>query len=143
MEDLSIREKIFYGLICSENHVYKHWYRRFINAGVDLGRIRRVINRIRNWYQWCDEWSKEGEHLERLAQQARSDNSLFSARQFFHQAAGCFHIGQHFFYIDPDQKRAAEIRLRQNYCKALEHYLMIKDQFDWKSPLGNQSFQDT
>lgn len=122
MQKLSTKEKIFYSLICNEKRVYKHWYRRFINAGVDLGRIRRVIGRIENWYRWCEEWSKEGEHLERLAQQARSDNSLYSARQFYHQAAGCFHIGQHFFYIDPDQKRKAEVKLRQNYKNAVDLY---------------------
>jgi len=51
MEKLSIKEKIFYSLVCSDKQVYQHWYHRYLNAGVDLDRIRRVVARIGNWYQ--------------------------------------------------------------------------------------------
>lgn len=51
MENLSIKEKIFYSLVCSDKQVYQHWYHRYLNAGVDLDRIRRVVARIGNWYQ--------------------------------------------------------------------------------------------
>lgn len=119
---LSPKERVFYRLVCSEDRVYKHWYQRFLNSGVDLGRIRRVVGRIKSWYQWCQEWSREGERLELLAHLAQAENNICSARSYYHQAAGCFHIGQHFFYIDPDQKKAAETRLRQNYRNALALY---------------------
>jgi len=90
-----------------------------LNAGVDLDRIRRVVARINNWYQWCFEWSAEGERLERMAEEALEEGKTTSAKAFFHEAAGCFHIGQHFFYIDPEQKMQAESRLRKNYEKAI------------------------
>ena len=44
---LTLKEKFFYSLICNENRVYKHWYTRFLLAGMDLERVRRVVNRIR------------------------------------------------------------------------------------------------
>jgi dienelactone hydrolase len=122
MENLSIKERIFYGWVCNEQRVYKYWYRRYLNAGVDLDRIRRVVARIKNWYAWCSEWSREGELLENLAEDALSKGNTYSARVFFHQAAGCFHIGQHFFYIDPDQKTRAEERLRTEYERAIALY---------------------
>jgi alpha-beta hydrolase superfamily lysophospholipase len=122
MKRLSIKEKVFYGVICNEHRVYRHWYRRYLNAGVDLGRIQRVVARIKNWYQWCSEWSKEGEVLEKLAEEALASGNTYSAKRLFHEAAGCFHIGQHFFYIDPEQKARAEERLRANYAQALSLY---------------------
>lgn len=122
MEKLSIKERVFYSLVCNEKRVYRNWYRRYLNAGVDLGRIRRVVARIKNWYEWCSEWSKEGELLESLAEEALSKGNTYSARVFFHEAAGCFHVGQHFFYIDPDQKTRAEERLRTNYKRAIALY---------------------
>ena len=63
MERLSVKEKIFYRFILSEKLVYKQWYTRFLICGVDLARIRRVVSRIKNFYVWCSEWSKEGESL--------------------------------------------------------------------------------
>jgi len=119
---LSLKEKVFFGIICNEDRVYKHWYRRYLNAGIDLERIRRVVSRIKNWYAWCSEWSKEGEYLEELAKEAVRLGNDHSARTFYHEAAGCFHVGQHFFYIDPDQKAIAEERMRKNYKKAIELY---------------------
>jgi dienelactone hydrolase len=119
-ENLSIKEKIFYTLVCNEKRVYQHWYRRYLNAGVDLDRIRRVVGRIKNWYQWCSEWSAEGEHLVILAEKALEQGNTNSAKTFFHEAAGCFHVGQHFFYIGPEQKARAECRLRKNYERAIE-----------------------
>ncbi|MFN2234990.1 MAG: alpha/beta hydrolase family protein [Anaerolineales bacterium] len=116
---LSFKEKIFYSAVCNEKRVYKHWYRRYLNAGVDLDRIRRVVARIGNWYQWCSEWSIEGERLETQAEEALEHGKTYSAKAFFHEAAGCFHIGQHFFYIDPEKKMQAERSLRKNYKKAI------------------------
>lgn len=33
---LSLKEKVFFGIICNENRVYKHWYRQYLNTGIDL-----------------------------------------------------------------------------------------------------------
>ena len=122
MEKLSLKEKLVFSFIFNESRVYKHWYTRFLLCGVDLARVRRVVARIRNWYEWCSEWSKEGELLEKLASDSLSKGNTYSARWLFHEAAGCFHIGEHFFYIDHQQKNDAQERVRVNYKKAIDLY---------------------
>ena len=71
---------------------------------------------------WCDEWSKEGENLEYLAQSALSNGDTYAARCLFHEAVGCFHIGQHLYFIDVDRKNSAQERARQNYRNAIALY---------------------
>ena len=51
-DDLSMKERIIYGLVMNEDRVYKHWYTRFLICGVDLDRCRRVVSRIDSWYEW-------------------------------------------------------------------------------------------
>ncbi|MCJ7655347.1 MAG: prolyl oligopeptidase family serine peptidase [Dehalococcoidia bacterium] len=122
MEKLSVKEKIIYRFILSEKLVYKHWYTRFLTCGVDLARIRRVVSRIKNFYVWCSEWSKEGESLLELAGNSLSNGNTYTARSLFHEAAGCFHIGQHIYFIDLEQKEEAQENARQSYKKAIELY---------------------
>jgi len=122
MEKLSLKEKIVFSFIFNEKRVYQHWYTRFLICGVDLERIRRVVARITNWYEWCSEWSKEGESLETLAHDSLSKGNTYTARWLFHEAAGCFHIGEHFFYIDHRQKNEAQEKVRVNYRKAIDLY---------------------
>jgi hypothetical protein len=106
---LSLKEKITYRFIFNEKNTYKYWYNRFLYCGVDLERSRRVISRIKNFYHWCDEWSKEGENLENLAQEAL-------------EASGCFFVGQLPYYIDIRKKNEALERTRENYKRAIELY---------------------
>jgi len=122
MEKLSIKEKIIYRFVFNENRVYRHWYSRFLIYGLDLERIRRVIPRIKNFYLWCREWSKEGELLEKLAEEALSKHNTYTARTLFHEATGCFHTGQHIYFIDIDEKNTAQERARYNYRRANELY---------------------
>jgi alpha-beta hydrolase superfamily lysophospholipase len=119
MRKLSMKEKIFYGLICSERRVYEHWYTRFLLAGVNLERIRRVVRRTRSWYHWCAEWRREGDNLERLGHEALENGHTTTARDLLHEAAGCYHVGQHFFYIDPGQKAAALKKIWEIYPRAI------------------------
>lgn len=122
MRRLTLKERVFYGVICSERRVYEHWYTRFLLAGVDLERIRRVVRRTRSWYCWCEEWSKEGNALSAMAEEAiRSENEV-TARRLLHEAAGCYHVGQHFFYIDPDQKAKALEKIWELYPRAISLY---------------------
>ena len=122
MGKLSIKEKIIYRFIFNEKRVYKHWYNRFLLSGADLDCIRRVMPRIKNFYRWCAEWSKEGEKLEKLAEEALSQGNVYSARCLFHEAAACFHIGQHIYFLDIERKNEAQERARENYKRAIELY---------------------
>ena len=122
MEKLSVKEKVFYRFILSEKLVYKHWYTRFLICGVDLARIRRVVSRIKNFYGWCAEWAKEGEILYKMAEDALLNGDTYTARNLFHEAAGCFHIGQHIYFIDLEQKEKAQENARQSYKRAIQLY---------------------
>ena len=81
-----------------------------------------MISRINNFYGWCAEWSKEGDTLYELAEDALSNGNAYTARCLFHEAAGCFHIGQHLYFIDLEQKEAAQEKVRQSYRRAIELY---------------------
>jgi len=122
MEKVSVKEKVIYRFILSEKRVYRHWYTRFLICGVDLARIRRVVSRIKNFYMWCSEWSKEGESLLKLAEDALSNGNTYTARCLFHEAAGCFHIGQHIYFIDLELKEKAQEKARESYRRAIELY---------------------
>jgi len=119
MHRLTVKERIFYDVVCSENRVYRHWYTRFLLAGVDLERIRRVVGRIRRWRDWCSEWSAEGCRLEAMAEQAQAAGDVACARRLFHEAAGCFQVGQHFFYLDDGLKARALERIWSLYPRAV------------------------
>ncbi len=137
MEKLSLKEKFVFSFIFNEKRVYQHWYTRFLICGVDLERIRRVVARIKNWYEWCSEWSKEGESLEILAHDSLSRGNTCSARWLFQEAAGCFHIGEHFFYIDHQQKNEAQEKVRVNYRKAIGLYSDEKKPLRIEIPFGD------
>jgi alpha-beta hydrolase superfamily lysophospholipase len=119
MIKLSLKERIFYGLVCSERRVYEHWYTRFLLAGVDLERIRRVVRRTKSWYQWCAEWYREGQEVAQLGVEAREAGAFETARGLLHEAVACYHVGQHFFYIDPAQKEAALKEIWRLYPQAI------------------------
>ena len=122
MEKLSVKERIIYRFILSEKRVYRHWYTRFLICGVNLARIRRVVSRIKNFYGWCVEWVKEGETLYEMAEKALAQGNTYTARALFHEAAGCFHIGQHIYFIGLEQKEDAQEKARQSYRRAVELY---------------------
>jgi alpha-beta hydrolase superfamily lysophospholipase len=119
MKTLSMKERLAYRFIISERLVYRHWYGRFLICGVDLDRIIRVVARIRNFYQWCPKWVKEGDRVHRLAEEALSRGNTCTARRLFQEAAGCFHIGQHVYFLDIDLKIRAQEKTRENYQKAI------------------------
>lgn len=122
MEKLSLQEQIIYRFFFTEDRVYKQWYPRFLLCGIDLARIRRVVARIQNYFMWCDEWVKEGEYLKQLAEAAQSQGYINTAKRLFHQAAGCFQVGQHFFFLDIKKKNVAQAKARENYKKAIALY---------------------
>ena len=122
MKNLTLKERIFFGLICNEKRVYHHWYSRFLLAQVDIDRIQRVVERTRNWFHWLDEWSEEGKALDYKAEIALHRGEPLTARNLFHEAAGCYHVGQHFFYFDDLKKDVAMNEIWRLYDRALSLY---------------------
>jgi hypothetical protein len=119
---LTLKERFIYRFIFNERRVYRHWYTRFLLCGLDLSRIRRVVSRVESWMGWCQQWCREGDHLNALAEEALRRNDPISAKGLFHEAAGCYHIGQHIFYIDPEQKNRGQEKVREMYRKAIALY---------------------
>lgn len=122
MKKITLKERIFFGVVCNEKRVYHHWYSRFLLAQVDIDRIRRVVKRIRNWFQWLEEWSIEGRQLNEKAEIALAEGNILTARNLFHEAAGCYHIGQHFYYFDEQAKNKALHEIWRLYRKAISLY---------------------
>ena len=122
MKELTIKEKIAFNFIFNEKRVYHRWYGRWFVFGLDYGRLKRVIPRISNWFHWCREWDKEGMNVEKMADDACAAQNTYSAMILYHQAVACYHIGQHIFFIDPEQKQATQEKARRCYQKALALY---------------------
>lgn len=119
---LTLKEKFAFRFIFNESRVYHRWYGRWFVFGLDYGRLGRVIPRIGNWFEWCREWDREGMSVEKAADAALAEGNIFSAMTLFHQAVACYHIGQHIFFIDPDQKQTTQKKARRCYEKALALY---------------------
>ena len=119
---LTLKEKFAFRFIFNEKRIYQRWYGRWFVFGLDYGRLKRVIPRIGNWFQWCAEWDKEGNDVEKMAEDALAAGNTVTARTLFHQAVACYHIGQHIFFIDPEQKQRTQKKARRCYQKAIAIY---------------------
>ena len=122
MVKLTLKEKFAFHFIFSEKKTYYRWYGRFLSFGVEYERIKRVISRISSWLQWCNEWTKEGNHLYNMAEEALQNGYATKAKKLFHEAVGCYHIGQHIFFIDSTQKESTQEKARKSYKKAISLY---------------------
>ncbi len=122
MVKLSLKERFAFKFIFSEKRIYHKWYGRFLFLGIDYGRLRRVVKRVSNWLQWCEEWTKEGDQVYETAAQALAEGYEFKARTLFHEAVACYHIGQHVFFIDSNQKEKTQEKARISYKKAISLY---------------------
>lgn len=121
MVKLSFREKVAFKYIFNEK-IYQRWYGRFLSFGVDYWRLKRVISRIHSWLQWCSEWEKEGDEVYKKGEEALKEGYKTKAKSLFHEATACYHIGQHIFFIDSNQKEKAQEKARISYKRAINLY---------------------
>lgn len=122
MVKLTLKERFAFKFIFSEKNFYHRWYGRFLSFGIDYGRLKRVVSRISNWLQWCNEWTKEGDILYKIAEEALFNGDIVKAKALFHEAVGCYHVGQHIFFIDSTQKEHTQEKARKSYKKAISLY---------------------
>ncbi len=122
MVKLSFKEKFAFRFIFNEKRVYHRWYGRILSFGVDYGRLKRVVSRVTNWLDWCEEWAKEGDALYKKAELALAKGYQTQAKSLFHEAVGCYHVGQHIFFIDQDQKETTQQKARKSYQMAISLY---------------------
>jgi len=119
---LSLKEKFAFKFIFNEKRIYKRWYGRFFLFELDYGRLSRVVPRINSWLEWCEKWKNEGEDVEKLADKELNAGNVNTAQKLYHQAVACYHVGQHFFFIDKNQKEGASQMARVAYKKAISLY---------------------
>ncbi|AKG34255.1 alpha/beta hydrolase family protein [Paenibacillus durus] len=122
MVHLTLKEKFAFKFIFSEGRVYHRWYGRFLSFGLDYGRLRRVVARVPNWLNWCEQWNIEGDALVKMAEEALDKGNRVKARALFHEAVGCYHAGQHVFFIDSNQKERTQEKARKSYQRAISLY---------------------
>jgi alpha-beta hydrolase superfamily lysophospholipase len=115
-------ERMYARMISMQKMITTTEYNRFSYCGVDPARSERVVKRVKNYFDWCSEWTKEGRELEELAEKAESEGNIFLARQLYHSAAGCFHIGNYLNYYDVEEKIEAQNLARECYEKAIALY---------------------
>ena len=97
-------------------------YNRFAMCGVDPARSERVVKRIKNYYDWNEKWFKEGQDVEYLAEKAAIEENIFLARRLFHEAAGCYHVGNFINFYDIKLKLESQEAARRCYVKAIALY---------------------
>lgn len=122
MVNLTLKEKFAFKFIFNEDRVYHRWYGRFLSFGIDYGRLKRVVARISGWLQWCDQWTIEGDELFQKAEKALKEGNQLKARALFQEAVGCYHTGQHIFFIDSIQKEKTQEKARISYQRAISLY---------------------
>ena len=93
-------------------------------GGFQDRQLVRVVQRL----------EKEGNHLKQLAEDALTRKETFAAKSLFREAAGCYHIGQHIFYIDYEQKNRVQKKVREMYEKAIALYRDDRRPTKVKSP---------
>ena len=76
MKEISLKEKIAFNFIFNEKRVYHRWYGRWFVFGLDYGRLKRVVPRINNWFEWCREWDREGMDVEEMAGEALAKGTM-------------------------------------------------------------------
>ncbi len=115
-------ERIYARMVSMQKIITTTDYNRFSICGVDSARSERVVKRVKNYFDWSKQWSKEGQELEQLAEKARLEGNIFLARRLFHEAAGCFHVGAFINYYNVEEKIEAQNLARKCYQKAIALY---------------------
>ncbi|HOR42803.1 MAG TPA: prolyl oligopeptidase family serine peptidase [Atribacterota bacterium] len=119
---LKFWERILARAVSIQKMVTTTYYNRFAMCGVDPSRSERVVKRVRNYFDWTRQWVKEGQDVEALAEKAEIDGNIFLARRLFHEAAGCYHIGDFINYHSVEEKYRAQEAARRCYGRAIALY---------------------
>jgi alpha-beta hydrolase superfamily lysophospholipase len=101
--------------------VWRRWEPRFIAAGVDYNIVVRLKQTISDWAQFSPEWSREGDELAGLAQDAFDEGRRLSAAGLWALASLLHHFGGMYFVSDMDQFHRSHARAVELYTKAAPH----------------------
>jgi alpha-beta hydrolase superfamily lysophospholipase len=95
--------------------VFAHMTPRYLATGVDPNDLKRLVQRIERWDDWCRIWSEEGARHEALAVEAAKVDRIVTAAEANLRASIYFHYAKHLFAHDPDQYLAAHQRMLACY----------------------------
>lgn len=115
-------ERIYARTVSMKKVVSTTEYNRFAICGVEPARSERVVKRIKNYYDWNRQWSKEGQDVYHLAEKALQEGNMFLARTLFHEAAGCYHIGSFINFYNVEEKIESQVEARNCYQRAISLY---------------------
>jgi dienelactone hydrolase len=87
--------------------VFAHMTPRYLATGVDPNDLRRLVERIERWDDWCRIWSEEAVRHQDLAVEAARHNRKVTASEANLRASIYFHYAKHLFAHDPEQYLAA------------------------------------
>jgi dienelactone hydrolase len=87
-------------------------------TGVDPNDFQRILARLERWDDWCRAWSEEGARHERQGDDAAARGYTVTAAEAYLRASIYFHYGKHLFAHDPEQYRAAHMRMLRCYQAA-------------------------
>jgi esterase/lipase len=119
---MKLGERIFARMISVQKAIPTIGYSRFAMCGVDTFRTERVVKRVKNYFDWNKQWSKEGLEVEQLAEAAEKEGNIFLARSLFHEAAGCYHVGSFINFYDVAQRIESQDSVRRCYARAISLY---------------------
>ena len=99
----------------------REWYPRFLANGVDYSDATAITERVKEWSQWCEEWSREARRYEDMAEEALARGRSITGAEALVRASLYYHYGQLVFFRDPEQRRRAHERRVATYARALPH----------------------
>lgn len=93
--------------------IYTHWYSRLLLNGVPYGAMVETVERVKDWSQWCGEWSRTAEAFESAGDAARASGHRETARDHYLAAAACYHYAEFLFIQDTGLKQSTPSSLRR------------------------------
>jgi dienelactone hydrolase len=101
--------------------IFSHFTPRYVATGVDPNDLQQLVDRIDRWSDWCRVWCEAAARHEALAKEAAARGRTMTAAEAFLRAAIYYHYAKHLFGENPEQFRAAHVRMLRCYMAAAPH----------------------
>jgi 2,6-dihydroxypseudooxynicotine hydrolase len=82
--------------------IFSHFTPRYVATGVDPNDLRRLVERIERWDDWCSTWSDEARRHEQHAAESAALGRRLTAAESHLRAAIYYHYAKHLFAAAPD-----------------------------------------
>ena len=93
--------------------IFNHFIPRYVATGVDPNDMKRLVERVDQWSNWCAVWSDEALKHELHGNREKDLHHDLTASESWLKAAIYYHYAKHLFGADPVQfNKAQESMLR-------------------------------